>query len=218
MGYDSNTILYYGNGECSLETTQEISVIHIKYNGAGVRIESKVDSNYIFINKLNAITIAAFQPGSINEIFIYSGNINILDVKIFNINKEPIYCKIKKRLDYTELLDVNTEAMDRMANEIGINISHNNKKIKVSNVIENRNTKDDNEILITETGEDYNGDYHIHIHTQKIVFQLMSGANHNKNSVNLYRIESDKFKKKKALKKQLKNRERLIKGKGKIYE
>ena len=45
------------------------------------------------------------------------------------------------------------------------------------------NTTKENEILRTESGEDYTGDFHIHMKTM----QIMSGAIHSKDSINLYR-------------------------------
>ena len=189
MAY-SESYLYYGNGECSLESPENITALEITYKGKNVKVESKVDSSFIFIHRNNKILIMPMSNGTLSELFIYSGGLEIINALFFALDTKPIYPQIKKQMDYTELLDSNTETMDRLTEEIGITIRSSKQTVNSTKLIENLNTRTQNEILKTEDGADYEGSFHIHMETD---MQIMSGATHTKDSINLYRHYSKEF-------------------------
>lgn len=185
-----NTYLYYGNGECSLECDENIVVLQISYKnigGGSVQIESKLSSEFIFMHTNNKIMILSMNQKKLpSNLFIYSGSLKITHSLGATHDLKKIYPNITQQMDYTELLDANTETMDRLTDEIGVTVHHSKQSINPTRFIENLNTNTINETLRHEDGSEYEGDFHIDIRFNK----MYSGATRSSKSVRLKRYYS----------------------------
>lgn len=198
-----NTYIYYGNGECYLESEEGVTGIQIDYRGRNIEIENKVKDEIIFFHRNNKILFASLKNKPLpSELFVYSGSMKLINSLATSSDLQPIYPLIKQQMDYTELFNSNTETMDRLTEDIGVTIKHSKQKVNPTTTIDNLNTKTINEVLRYEDGSEYEGDFHIHIATN----QIMSGATHTKESINLTRYYSPDFLNKQA-KRQKKRKE-----------
>ena len=185
--YESKII--YGNGVCVIEAEQ-IDVAVIRYKGKKIDIESTVGDDYLFIHKNNSIMITKIYNVDkyLNKLFIYKGDLRILSTELYNKDGDRMYPRVRYERSFTELIDSNTETMDRLTEEIGINLEYEKREVVPTTTNDNLNTIKHQTALYTEDGDEYIGDFHIHIQTS----QVMSGKKHTYDSVNLYRAKEIK--------------------------
>ena len=99
--------LYYGGGDCTIEGN--VSSLTINYQGA-IMIVSKLPDSYDINLATGKLVIEALSnPQYLNDLFIYLGYFKVLSVTAYNLEggNEPI--TIKRVMDYTELLNTNSE-------------------------------------------------------------------------------------------------------------
>ena len=99
--------LYYGGGDCTIEGN--VSSLTINYRGA-IMIVSKLPDSYTINLETGKLVIEALSnPQYLNDLFIYLGYFKVLAVTAYNLegDNEPI--TIKRVMDYTELLNTNSE-------------------------------------------------------------------------------------------------------------
>ena len=99
--------LYYGGGDCSIQGN--VSSLTINYRGA-IMIVSKLPDSYTINLETGKLVIEALSnPQYLNDLFIYLGYFKVLSVTAYNLEggNEPI--TIKRVMDYTELLNTNSE-------------------------------------------------------------------------------------------------------------
>ena len=109
--------LYYGVGNCTIEGTN-INAIQITYRGA-VEISSKLVGNYTIDANNSKIIIAPWgsvQP--LNDLFDYVGELKIIAVTVLDINAEQVPTTINRVMDYTELLNTNSEDMTTKSEDL----------------------------------------------------------------------------------------------------
>ena len=220
--------LYYGNGECSIESNGiNIRGIQISYKG-NISIEKKTEDGYALIYNSNSILIfpsSLSNPSSLTDLFIYNGSFEILNYLVSDDNGNKVECSLKQVMDFVDLLNSNPEDMTGISIEdLKSSYTSNIKNIKKSkDIIENLSSNPNSENiykskLYKEDGSPYIGDFHIHTSTG----QAMSGAKHTHQSENLYSkkikpitrtiVSRDKFK---GVSKKFKNRSNNVLSKSK---
>ena len=181
--------LYYGNGSVTIEGS-DIRGVQIKYRGA-VEITKTAGDNFALVANDKGIIIFPVGEGSLGDLFSYEGEIIITSILASNNNGEKVSCTIKRVMDYTELLDGNTEDMTTNSEDMkaGYLYGKRVKKTKYDNILTNQHSQGE---LYLKDGSVYNGDYyHVHLDTLK----AMTGATHSEESQDLYilRIADDKL-------------------------
>ena len=157
----ANPTLYYGgNGECTIEGT-DILGVEIRYTGA-VAITSTCGGGCFLNANDNGIIIVSLNGNPLNNLFSYIGTIKITSIIVADKNGERVYCSLKKVMDYSELLDSNSEDLTVKSEDLNAGYSHKRsfKKTSVSgNVIRNQHSNGE---LYLKNGKSYSGAYHIH--------------------------------------------------------
>lgn len=168
--------LYYGNGECSIEGS-EIRGVEIRYRGS-ITIEKKASDSFAMIHRDNGIIIFPIGDGFLNDLFSYNGTINIISAIATN-NNEIVPCRIKRVMDYSELLTSNAE--DLTVKSEDLNSTHQSVKVvtEYDGIIENQMSTGE---FYLEDGSTYTGPYHVHTKDSS----CMTGAEHNEESQDLY--------------------------------
>jgi len=175
--------LYYGNGTCTIEGA-EIRLVYIKYKGA-IEIDDKTSSSFVIGAKNNRIIIAPLKSGTLNELFDYVGEFKITSVITINKNGDKERPIIKRVMDYTELLNTNSEATTTKSEDLSsTHISGRKiaKTILKQPYVPNLNTSTNNVDLYLEDGTQYSGDFHIHLADNA----SMTGSEHTEESQDLY--------------------------------
>ena len=190
--------LFYGNGEVSIEGGEAIRGVQINYSGA-IAITQTANNNYTTIANNDKIIIFPIAPvsgsendtncspvgqGYLNKLFTYTGEFKVHYVLAADSNGEKIVPAVKKVMDYSELLDSNSETIDIKSENISVGHISNSK---VASTTVNRNMKDnlqtnDKIVYYLKDGSEYKGKYHIHLADSGV----MTGAVHTKNSLDLY--------------------------------
>ena len=106
--------LYYGEGTCTVEGTG-IRLVYIKYRGA-IEIDSKSDN--IITARKQGIIILPTGVNPLNELFDYVGEFKILSTFVVNSNSEKVPTTIHRVMDYTELLNTNSEDMTTKSEDL----------------------------------------------------------------------------------------------------
>jgi hypothetical protein len=183
-------ILYYGNGNCTIEGT-DIRGVEIHYSGI-IEIEDKTPDGFVIVSKNNGLMIFSIaSKKTLNELFDYVGELKITSVIVANSNFEIVQTTIKRVMDYSELLDSKSEDLTVRSEDLSSSYTHEKKVSKtVLNQphIENLNTSTHRGLLYLEDGTEYNGYYHIHISDSSV----MTGRIHDYDSQILYYKQIDK--------------------------
>ena len=188
--------LFYGSsGSCSVEGS-EIRGIELKYKGA-IKIVKKCGDNFILMAGDRKILIFPVGQGYLNDLFEYTGELQILYVKAVGDNTERIPTTIEKVMDYSELLDTKSEDLTTKSEELNAGYVYKNPVAKttvdvttVNNLSTATSGKEKYNInLYKKNGVEYSGSFHIHILSGK----AMTGAEHSKASEDLYIKKDDKI-------------------------
>ena len=62
--------LYYGDGNCSIESGESIRGVQIKYRGA-IEIEDKTSDSFVITHQKNGILIFPIGEGTLDDLFDY---------------------------------------------------------------------------------------------------------------------------------------------------
>ena len=171
--------LYYGNGECTIEGS-EIRGVEIRYRGY-IKTEKTANDNFVMLHRNNAIMLFPLGEGYLNELFNYNGTLKILSVIVADNNGERVACKIKRVMDYSELIDSTAETMTTLSEDLSAGHISSKKIVETPQIIENLQTKDKAQFFLQD-GSIYEGAYHIHLKDSS----CMTGSVHGENSQDLY--------------------------------
>ena len=183
--------LYYGNGDCSIEG-DNIKGVQIFFSGT-VHVGAKVPTGYELIMANNQIIIFPLNPTeSLSTLFTYRGNLKIKSVIVADNNAKKIPTTIKKVMDYSELLESNAEDITVKSENLNSGYKVGRKVLKSgisSDNINNLHTDDQHGNLYLESGDVYEGSFHIHTKDAS----AMTGALHTIESQDLYIKQVDKL-------------------------
>ena len=174
--------LYYGNGSCTIEGSAR--GVDIRYRGA-IEIEDKTSDSFIIAQQKNGIMIFPIGEGTLNELFDYTGELRIISVIVADIDGEKAPTTIHRVMDYSELLNTNSEDMTTKSEDLSSTYVSGRK---VSKTLlkqpnwENLNTSTHGGELYLENGKKYDGYFHIHL----IDNAVMTGNEHTEESQDLY--------------------------------
>ena len=178
--------LYYGNGKCSIEGSG-ITLVIIRYKGA-ILIDDKTSNSHAITAHGNGITIFPIKPdpGELNELFDYTGELKIISVR----NNGTSQSTIHRAMDYTELLTGDTETMT--INTEDLKVTHKTSgRVRKTELrqpyIEDFHTSDSKRTYYLENGDSYSGYYHISL----VDNSLMTGGNRDESSQLLYTKQTD---------------------------
>ena len=179
----SDVQLLYGNGECEI-IGKDIISCNIAIENPIVVDDKTPEGYYVIGNNKNIGIMSAKQTNQfLNTLFEYEGELVIKNAFALNSAGERINCKIKRVMDYAELLNTNAEDMTTLSENL------KSKKLygkKINKTIFKQNIIDDLDAsagaFYLKDGSEYSGKFHIHIDTT----QRMSGATHTEESENLY--------------------------------
>lgn len=174
---------YYGNGVCTIEGS-DIMGIEINYSG-NITIDDKTSDSFALMAGINKILIFPVGKGTLNELFDYNGELKIISVIAIDNNTDKVPTTIHRVMDYSELLG---NAEDLTVNSEDLNSTHSygkkpSKTSLVQKIIPNLSTSTFGGTLYLESGEVYNGYFHIHLEDNGAA---MTGSEHNDDSQDLY--------------------------------
>jgi len=178
------TKLYYGNGSCTIEGSDIIRGVEIRYRGA-IEIEDKTSDSFVIAHQNNGIIIFPLGEGTLNDLFDYTGEFKILSVIVADNNAERVPTTIHRVMDYTELL--NTKSEDMTTNSEDLSSTHvSGRKVAKTTLnqpyINNLNTSKHDGELYLQDGIKYDGYFHIHLADNA----AMTGSEHTEDSQDLY--------------------------------
>ena len=175
--------LYYGNGNCTIEGS-DVRGVEIRYRGA-IEIEDKTSDSFAIAHQNNGIMIFPIGKGFLNELFDYTGEFKIISVIVADNNGEKVPTTIHRVMDYTELLNTNSEDMTTNSEDLSSTYV-SGKKVRKTLLkqpnINNQNTAGHDGELFLEDGTLYNGSFHIHLANNS----AMTGNEHTGESQDLY--------------------------------
>ena len=176
--------LYYGNGNCSIESGGSIRGVQISYKGA-LEIEDKTSDSFVITHQKNGILIFPIGEGTLNELFDYVGEFKILSVLVADNNAEKVPTTIHRVMDYTELLNTKAEDMTTKSEDLSSTHTYGRKVAKTllkQPNLNNQHTSEHNTELHLQDGTKYEGHYHIHLADGS----AMTGREHTEDSQDLY--------------------------------
>ena len=174
--------LYYGNGNCTIEGS-DIRVVHIKYRGA-IEIDDKTSGSFFIKASNKGIIVAPLGKGTLNNLFDYVGEFKILSVGVAG-NGEKIPTTIHRVMDYTELLNTNSEDMTTKSEDLSSTYVSGRKvpeTVLKQPHLTNLHTSNRKSELFLKDGTLYEGHFHIHLSDNN----AMSGGKHTEDSQDLY--------------------------------
>ena len=177
------TKIYYGNGSCSIEGI-DLVAIDIHYQG-NIEINDKTSSSFILNATSSRIIICPIGQGTLNDLFDYVGEIRIVSVLVSDVNGNKVHTIIKKVMDFSELLNTNSEDMTTNSEDLNSTYRYNYKVPKTilkQSIVPNLNTLNHNGSLYLKDGSNYNGKFHVHLNDG----MAMSGSEHTLDSQELY--------------------------------
>ena len=175
--------LYYGNGSCTIEGSN-IKGVQIKYRGA-IEIDDKTSDSFFITTQKNGIMIASIGEGTLNNLFDYVGEFKILSVMVADNNGERVSTTIHRVMDYTELLNTNSEDMTTNSEDLSSTYISGRKVPKTvlkQPHLNNLHTSIHRAELYLEDGTLYEGYFHIHLSDNN----AMTGGEHTEDSQDLY--------------------------------
>ena len=175
------TKLYYGNGEVTISGSHVIRGIEIRYSG-NIEVEKTAGDNFTLIHNNNGIIIFPTGVGYLNDLFKYSGTMEIKSVIVADNNGEEIRCYIKRVMDYSELLNSTSETMTTKSEDLSAGHSAVRRINTTPQIIENLNTNNSSAVFYLQDGSLFKGAYHIHLKDSS----CMSGGVHDESSQDLY--------------------------------
>ena len=175
--------LFYGNGSCTIEGSDARGV-EIRYRGA-IEITDKTSDSFAIAHQNNGIIIFPIGEGILNDLFDYKGEFKIISVIVADINGEKAPTTIHRVMDYTELLNTNSEDMTTKSEDLSSTYVSGSKVAKTvlkQPHINNLNTSNQDGGLYLKDGTLYDGYFHIHLADNS----AMTGNEHTEGSQDLY--------------------------------
>ena len=176
--------LYYGNGSCTIEGSDIIRGVEIRYRGA-IEIEDKTSDSFVITQQKNGILIFPIGDGTLNDLFDYVGEFKILSVIVADNNAEKVTTTIHRVMDYTELLNTKSEDMTTKSEDLSSTHVSGKKVAKTllkQPNLNNRHTSENDIDLYLQNGTKYEGYFHIHLADNAV----MTGKEHTEESQDLY--------------------------------
>ena len=175
--------LYYGNGSCTIEGSAR--GVSIRYRGA-IEIEDKTSDSFVIAQQNNGIMIFPIGDGVLNDLFDYTGEFKIISVMVADKNGEKVSTTIHRVMDYTELLNTNSEDMTTKSEDLSSTYISGKKVAKTTLKhpnLNNQHTSNHNVELYLQDGTKYEGgSFHIHLADNT----AMTGKEHTEDSQDLY--------------------------------
>ena len=178
------TKLYYGNGNCSIESGISIRGVQIRYRGA-IEINDKTSDSFVITHQKNGILVFPIGEGTLNELFDYRGEFKITSVIVADNNAQKVPTTIHRVMDYTELLNTKAEDMTTKSEDLSSTYVSGRKVAKTllnKPNLNNQHTSEHNTELHLEDGTKYDGYFHIHLADNAV----MTGKEHTVDSQDLY--------------------------------
>ena len=176
--------LYYGNGSTTIEGSDIIRGVQIRYRGA-IEIDDKTSDSFVITHQKNGILVFPIGEGTLNQLFDYVGEFKITSVIVADNNAQKVPTSIHRVMDYTELLTSNAEDMTTKSEDLSATHTYGNKVAKTllkQPNLNNQHTSNYNTELYLEDGSKYDGYYHIHLADNS----AMTGKEHSEESEDLY--------------------------------
>ena len=174
--------LYYGNGSCTIEGSAR--GVEIRYRGA-IEIEDKTSDSFVITHQNNGIMIFPIGEGTLNDLFDYTGEFKIISITVADNNGEKVPTTIHRVMDYSELLNTNSEDMTTKSEDLSSTYVSGSKVAKTALKqphINNLHTSTNNSELYLQDGTKYDGYFHIHLADNN----AMTGREHTEKSQDLY--------------------------------
>ena len=175
--------LYYGGGSTTIDGS-DIKGVEFRYRGA-IEIEDKTSDSFVITQQKNGIMIFPIGEGTLNDLFDYTGELKIISVIVADNNAEKVPTAIHRVMDYTELLNTNSEDMTTKSEDLSVTYVSGRKVAKTllkQPYIENLNTSTHGGELYLQDGTKYDGYFHIHLDDNS----AMTGNEHTEDSQDLY--------------------------------
>ena len=175
--------LYYGNGNCTI-IGSDIRSVQIKYKGA-IEIDDKTSGSFFITAQKDGIAVVPIGKGTLNNLFDYIGEFKIASVVATSDNGKIILTSIHRVMDYTELLNTNSEDMTTKSEDLSSTYI-SGKKVPTTVLkqphLNNLHTSIHRTELYLEDGTLYEGYFHIHLSDNN----AMTGGEHTEDSQDLY--------------------------------
>ena len=122
--------LYYGNGDCTVDG--DLKIITIIYRGS-INIKDKTTNGYNILSKNNKLMIFPIgQALSLSELFSYEGEFKIVGVRALDMNNDRVYVTVKRVMDYSELMDSNSEDLTTVSEKLNAGYVYGNRVSKTT--------------------------------------------------------------------------------------
>ena len=122
--------LYYGNGDCTVDG--DLKIITIIYRGA-IKIKDKTPNGYNILSKNNKLMIFPIgQAVALSELFSYEGEFKIVGVRALDMNNDRVYVTVKRVMDYSELMDSNSEDLTTVSEKLNAGYVYGNRVSKTT--------------------------------------------------------------------------------------
>ena len=177
--------LYYGSGNCSIEGSDDIRGVEIRFRGNISIIDKSPEGFAIAHQKDGVVIFPVGSSGTLNNLFDYTGDITILSVIVADNNAKRVSCSIKRVMDYAELLNTNAEDITTNSEDLNAGHTYGNKVAKTTvdrHIVENLHTSTHDGALYLESGLEFHGGFHVHLKDNS----AMTGGSHDVNSQPLY--------------------------------
>ena len=175
--------LFYGNGSCTIEGP-DIRGVEIRYRDA-IEIEDKTSDSFVIAQQNNGIMIFPIGDGVLNDLFDYTGEFKIISVIAVDIDGEKAPTTVHRVMDYSELLNTNSEDMTTKSEDLSSTYVSGRKVAKTllkQPNLNNQHTSNHNTELYLQDGTKYDGYFHIHLDDNAV----MTEREHTENSQDLY--------------------------------
>ena len=175
--------LYYGNGNCTI-IGSDIRSVQIKYKGA-IEIDDKTSGSFFITAQKDGIAVVPIGKGTLNNLFDYIGEFKIASVVATSDNGKIILTSIHRVMDYTELLNTNSEDMTTKSEDLSSTYVSGRKvpeTVLKQPHLTNLHTSNRKSELFLKDGTLYEGHFHIHLSDNN----AMSGGKHTEDSQDLY--------------------------------
>ena len=176
--------LFYGNGNCSIESSANVRGLQFRIKG-NCEVIDKTSDHFSIIAKNDGIMVFPLSlEGTLNNLFDYEGELEILSVIAVDNNLKGIPVKVKKLMDYAEELGV-AESITTNSEDLKSTYKVGGLKSKVTmkiKTIPNLHTSGYSGTFYLKSGDPYQGLYHIHLEDNS----AMTGADHTDTSEDLY--------------------------------
>ena len=178
--------LYYGNGDCEIEASEEIRGVQIHYKGNISTIWADNSNDVLTSHQNNGIMMVSLNGQPLpKKLFTYRGEFKIISVIIADSNGNKVPTTIHRVMDYSELLTSNAEDMTEIkVEDMKVGYTYGKALEKESpQILSNLHTSKHDGRLYLKDGTEYTGDFHVHNTKDG---GAMTGKEHTNNSQLLY--------------------------------